>query len=499
MHKLVVFTLLLASLVAGCFGGGEHEATPQPVGAALPDAATVAVYHRAPTIEHPEVRAVIPAVADTALVPVGAARYLPVSTFEPSLGSDPDGCLFMTNFHGTGTGTRIYMSCDQAATWAEIGPSLGVGTTPCFPNSNDPFVHVDRDTGRVFASDLHALVSSTLHYTDDKGATWQCNPGGGGTPPGAHDHQSISTGTPRMLQTVGYPNIVYYCINRVADTACSSSLDGGIGFGPLVTVYPGIESPGEGQPPTLCGGLSGHGETDHAGRLLVPKGQCGHPEVAVSENDGLTFSRAIVSSETGVMGHEVRVVADAADNLYAFYIGTDGLPYLGRSTDHGQSWDQPWMVAPPGVTAASFPAVSAGADGKVAVAYIGITDPEGYDADPEDMAWNAYVTATDDALAADPLFATVQANQPGDPIARGVCGNSRCGGLGDFIDMTVDPEGRPWAAFADMCRADCLKADATENDGGTVGFVGTFLQGYSLATGQPLPRLAELPVPEPAT
>ena len=498
MRKLAVSVLLLGALLAGCFGDGKGDTpTGTEVTMAFPDDLTVATYHRAPTTEHPEVRATIPLVADEAMVPVGAARYLPVSTFEPTIGSDPDGCLFFTHFRGTGTGTRIFMSCDQAASWQEIGPGLGVGTTPCFPNSNDPYVHVDRDTGRVFASDLHALVSSTLHYTDDKGATWRCNPGGGGTPPGVHDHQTIATGVPRTLPTVGYPNVVYYCVNRVADSVCSSSLDGGVGFGPLILVYPGVESPGEGQPPALCGGLHGHVETDHAGRVLLPKGQCGHPEVAVSEDDGLTWSRAVVSAETGVSGHEVRVAADAADNLYAFYVGDDGLPYLARSTTNGQSWDEPFMVAPPGVTATSFPAVYAGADGKVAVAYIGITHPDGYDAEPEEMAWNAYITVTEEGLAADPLFATVQANAPGDPIARGVCGNSRCGGLGDFIDMTIDAEGRPWAAFADMCRADCLAAGATENDGGTIGFAGTLLQGFSLANDQPLARLEALPVPAP--
>ena len=494
--------ILVAVLAAGCVDGdAENGPRGTPMGGNAPLDATAAAFHKAPTVEEPFVRAVVAGFSDPLRYPVGAARYLPVSTFEPTIGSDPDGCLFFTHYRGTGTGTRIFMSCDQAATWEEIGPGLPIdvaGAQPCFPNSNDPYVHVDRDTGRVFSSDLHALVSSTLHFTDDHGASWTCNPGGGGTPPGVHDHQTVATGTPRLATTVGYPNVVYYCVNRVADSVCSSSLDGGVGFGPLILVYPGVESPGDGQPPTLCGGLHGHVETDHAGRVLLPKGQCGHPEVAVSEDDGLTWSRAIVSSETGIMGHEVRVAADAADNLYAFYIGADGLPYLARSTDHGGSWNEPWMVAPPGVTATSFPAVYAGADGKVAVAYIGITHPDGYDADPEAMAWDAYITVSEDALADDPLFATVQANQPGDPIARGTCGNSRCGGLGDFIDMTIDPEGRPWAAFADMCRAACLEANATENDGGTLGFVGTFLQGPSLRSDGTLVRLEALPVPTPA-
>ena len=28
------------------------------------------------------------------------------------------------------------------------------------------------------------------------------------------------------------------------------------------------------------------------------------------------------------------------------------------------------------------------------------------------------------------------------------CGNVRCGGFGDFIDVEIDDEGRPWIALA---------------------------------------------------
>lgn len=500
MRVFLMATLLVVGAASGCFGDGKGKAESgggAVTGSDHPlDVATGAYYHNAPREAGGNATAAFVFKSNPDLIPVGAARYLPVSTFEPTIGSDNEGCLFFTHFRGTGTGTRIFMSCDQGAAWTEIGPNLPTGQV-CFPNSNDPYVHVDRDTGRVFASDLHALVSSTLHYTDDKGGSWQCNPGGGGVPPGVHDHQTVATGEPRTVTTVGYENVVYYCVNRVADSVCSSSLDGGIGFGPLILVYPGVESPGEGQPPELCGGLHGHVETDHAGRVLLPKGQCGKPEVAVSENDGITWSRAIVSSDTGISGHEVRVAADLADNLYAFYIGDDGLPYLSVSTDNGGSWRTPWMVAPPGVTATSFPAVYAGADGKVAVAYIGLTHEAGYDAPAEEMAWNAYVSILYNATDDDPLIATVLANDPTDPIARGNCGNTRCGGLGDFIDMTIDPEGRPWAAFADMCRGACIAGDPPENAGGTVAFVGTILQGESLMSDLPLTKLEALPVPAP--
>lgn len=492
---LAVMAVALLSF-AGCAdnaddreGDGERfEPSQHPL-----DLPTAAYYHTPPReFGGPAMYALVTP-GNASLVPVGGANYLPVSTFEPSIGSDPDGCLYFshsfTRPEGTASGTRIFMSCDQGLTWKEIGPYLPVGGQDCLANGTDPYVHVDRDTGRVFASDLHFLLSSTLHFTDDKGATWTCNPAGAGTPPGVHDHQSVATGPSRVLSTVGYDNVVYYCVNRVADSACSSSLDGGVGFGPLIPVYPGVESPSEGEVPVLCGGLTGQVETDHAGRVLLPKNQCGHPEVAVSEDNGLTWTRHIVSTITGVqgLGHMVRVAADQADNLYAFYIGADGLPYLARSDTNGRSWNDPWMVASPGVTATGFPAVYAAGENRVAFAYIGMTHPSGYEAPVEEMAWNAYIGIIENASEDHPTIATVTANHPGDPIDRGrPCGRIWCTALGDFIDLTITPEGRPYASFADMCFKECSTPEGTQSTGGTYGFAGTFMSGPSLLDGTPL-------------
>lgn len=500
MRVWASIVLLLSVTLAGCAddpSSSGDDGDDAPLGSARPiDLPTAAVFHAAGGNGSIEV----PVLLDEALVPVGGLAYTGFTTFEPTVGSDSDGCLYMTHFRGTGTGTRIVMSCDLGGNWTDIGPDLPTGE-PCFPNSNDPYVHVDRDTDRVFSSDLHALVSSTLHFTDDQGESWTCNALGGGLPPGVHDHQTIATGTPRTLTTVGYDNMVYYCVNRVADSVCASSVDGGLGFGPFVLVYPGVESPGEGAAPELCGGLHGHVETDHAGRVYLPKGQCGNVEVAVSEDDGLTWSRSVLSTETGVSGHEVRVAADEADNMYAFWIGANteggqgGKPFLSVSTDHGQTWSEPQMVAPPEVTTAGLPAVYAGAEGMVAFAYAGVTTEGGRDSDPDSRMWNGYLGVSYDALNLTPTFATVSVNDPADPLHVGQsCWSDRCGGLGDFIDVAIDGEGRPWAAFSDNCDADCAADPSGGNSGGSQGVLGTFTSGRSLRTGEALPSL-ELGVP----
>ncbi len=416
-------------------------------------------------------------------VPTGALRYLGVSTFEPTVGSDADGCLYYTHYRGTGTGTRIYMSCDVGATWNDIGPNLvadgPAGDEPCFRNSNDPFVHVDKDTGRVFSSDLHALVTSTLHFTDDKGETWTCNVLGGGLPPGVHDHQSVTTGVPRNLETVGYPNMVYYCVNRVADSWCSTSINGGLGFGPAITVFTGVSPRGG---PTsavdnVCGGLTGHVETDHEGRVYFPRSYCGEAMVGISEDDGVTWTTSTIDSTVGVQQHEVRIAADAAGNVYAFWVGADYKPYLSVSKDHGSTWSTPVDVAPPEVTGAGRPAIAAGADGSVVVAYIGFENAAGPETPAEKMEWYAYLGVLYNAADEAP---TVFTAKPIDtPIDAGRdCSSARCGGIGDFIDVTIDPEGRPWAAFSNQCGTDACAGGVSSNN----AFVATLESGRSLSS-----------------
>ena len=54
-----------------------------------------------------------------------------------------------------------------------------------------------------------------------------------------------------------------------------------------------------------------------------------------------------------------------------------------------------------------------------------------------------------DAFAEHRLNTSVAVNQPDDPLdITSDCGNVRCGGFGDFIDVEIDDEGRPWIALA---------------------------------------------------
>jgi len=95
------------------------------------------------------------------------------------------------------------------------------------------------------------------------------------------------------------------------------------------------------------------------------------------------------------------------------------------------------MIAPPAdLVGTGFPVVTAGAPGKVAFGYVG---------DSGNNTWNGYMTVITDAFNENPLMTTVQINEPGNPLdTEDGCGYNRCGGLGDFLDMSVDQYGRPW-------------------------------------------------------
>ena len=161
---------------------------------------------------------------------------------EPTIGVAGDGTIYYGAAHlvldtdvtwgGARTDTR--MSTDGGATFKSIQPGFGdPGSVP--PANADPMIYVDPTTGRVFNFDL----------------------------------ETIATAKPTSIPTVGYPNVVYWCSNRVIDSTCGRSLDGGITWTATGTpAYLGFD-PDIGD---LSGGLTGHLAVDPDGR---PRGTAG--------------------------------------------------------------------------------------------------------------------------------------------------------------------------------------------------------------------------------
>lgn len=491
MQRLAVACLatlpLLAALLAGCASTTGPGPASHSGPTALPVAPISTVYHFA---SGKALDLSLLTGNNSALRAVGGYNGIGTTTFEPSLGVTKSGAIFMAslkrNVNPTGgqldEGTHVIRGTDHGRTWKDMGPFLGPTQTTQTVNSNDPFIYVDPWTDRVIDFDMCGTLSAfCMSYSDDDGATWHLQNVVTGES-SALDHQSIAAAPAgERAQTIGYPNVLVFCVNRGSGGAgsfCSSSRDGGIGWTPLAPGYP-IGTP-------QCSGLSAHVHGAADGRFYRGNPSCSGPAVYRSDDAGLTWSEHTIPAPNGVAGHDVETAVDAANQVHAFWIGKDGLPYEASSKDYGTTWTEARMVAPPGVTEAGFPTIAAGAGGRIAFAYIGSDVKDGYKGDQKNANWTGYIGVMTEAFAADPLITTVAVNDVAtDPLSHGACGNVRCGGFGDFIGIDIDHEGRPWVAMANNLHK-------------SAGIVGTLLEGPSLK-GDSVTALAEIQLAGPAS
>jgi hypothetical protein len=352
------------------------------------------------------------------------------------------------------------------------------------PLSLDPYIwvddNVDGDTARIFTIDL-TLACSYMSFSDDGGASWITNPLSCGRP--VNDHQTLFSGPPVSTPTVGYPNILYYCWNDVASSACSKSIDGGVSFHPTGSPAFGGAEPGNGDPgffgqDGVCGGLHGHGNVSPQGVVYLPREYCGSPRLAISKDEGRTWTQATISEKirstsqpTGGAGHPT-VATDEKGNVYYVWISAKTRqPYLSVSKDEGETWSKPVVAGPPGLAEANLPQIDARGEGKIALVYYASKDSpfqkcklECENKEYEKTTWNAYITVSDDALSKNPTFYTGAISDHGDPLVRRECGPGRCQDVFDFIDVEIGPDGIAYGAFVDGCMKGCTVKEPAQSD-----------------------------------
>ena len=445
--------LMLAPALMGCFGNNEPEEPPiiHPFGfdEAIPNGVW---YHFGGSAESQnatnllnasamEARGFSPEMLNGSNIPFwanGTYYGTGFDTFEPTLGVLSDGSIVFTNYNGLTKGTQIIRSQDQGQTWENVGPFNQVyPAVGQVPNSNDPYIYVDPWTDRIVKFDMHALTAMWVEYSDDAGDSWSppFTAYGYYTP---QDHQSIAS----MPDTngIGFNEVIYvFCINTgtsILGPQCSRSLDGGHTWD--------LQQPGS-PLSTQCSGLHGHLTGAVDGWIYRGNPSCEGPAVYASSDGGYSWSEHTVSTEIAMQdgwhSHEVATATDAAGNVYAMWIGDGMMPWVTWSTDHGATWREPIMVAAPGVEEAGFPTIFGGADGRVAFGYIGEFN--------DNTGWHGFIGAITDAHAENPLITTTRVNELDDILDElDDCGDIRCGGFDDFIDIEVDDEGRPWIALS---------------------------------------------------
>lgn len=446
------------------------------------------------------------------------------SAFEPTLGFTDSGALF---FQGYGTYEEdpsgdglllnypfVLRSSDLGATWENVSPRDDQSRR--HQMSWDPYLYVDPLTSRVFTVDYQPGSCALVSYSDDDGESWTTNR----TACGLTDYQKVFAGPPAYSTTTGYPNVVYYCsigfgLGEVSGgSGCQKSLDGGKTFIPVSSPFinnPAMHESGFGDIPGLCGGGLSQGWVGADGTVYVPAGQCGHPWLAISDDEGLTWRhvRIDVGSDLGsaegesgllvhtpetpvtpevgfpdgpyrsVHSHHGAFAGDSEGNLYYAWDARDRAIYLSVSHDGAATWSAPIRVSPPQVIEAALPSLVVGAPGRVAIGFVGSENapgprdcralsgcPESVDERYKDVSWTGYISVTDQALATEPEFVTGAASLPDDPLERGYCSPTRCGAIGDFFDVAIGPDGHAWASFADHCDAEkCFGARVTTSLG----------------------------------
>jgi hypothetical protein len=369
---------------------------------------------------------------------------------EPTLGTLKDGSIVYQAL------SLVIKSTDDGVTWKQVHQP------PTADTSLDPYLHVDTSTDRIISSQLLGACQM-LSISDDGGASWTDAP----TQCGTVDHQKIASGPwAAPVASPAYPRAVYSCFNHVAETACATSVNGGLTWGPPVTAFAGEDpstSNGLNGVPGFCGGLEGDPVSGPDGAIYLPREYCGRPFLAISHDNGLTWTSSWVAppAETRPIGYGANnpgVDVGPDGTIYYVFTGADWRHHLAISTDGGTHWTER-VVSPSDVLSTTFPVVIAGAAGHVATAYLGTRDTDkGPDGAPATAKWHLFITSSFDGTAADPTWQTAQATPLDDPVMIGCIGRHGGGcsaaghsGMLDFNDMALLPGGRLVVSYTDAC------------------------------------------------
>lgn len=457
--------------------------------------------------------------------PAAVQQVVPGSGAEPSVAATSSGAYFVNAWD------ELLRTRDHGGTWDVVHTF----TSPEAPvvadqwGSSDPMLWVDPDTDRIFV--LHMFPGTTCLYlatSDDDGATWTDEqvavaPGFGSCLVPFDDHPKLVTAKPgpaATLPTAGYPNLVVICTNKnvqgqVLGSWCATSYDGGRTF---LHEVPAI------LPETGCTGVNGAPAAHPDGTLFLPAGGIGGPAslctrpplVAVSDDGGLTWTERRMPGEHIQSGIDPDLAFTPDGTGYLTYTAQDAATYLVRSRDKFATWEGPWRLTPPGHTINVFGAMTAGDDGRVAVAFLGTTseqDETGRAPDPSEAkagtAWHLFVASSIDADTDAPTFVVQQVTPVEDPVQVGCIwlrggsgGPQACRNLLDFINVERAPDGRFVVAFTDGCvpRNGCTADPENANFQSRDTSVSLAIQdrGASLlAAGGNLPSLGLKPPPYP--
>jgi hypothetical protein len=412
--------------------------------------------------------------------------------YEPALQGGP---VASGDGHVPGWGTQFgaAVTSNGGSQWRAISVPVSI-EDHVFDGQVDNNLYVDHVTGRLFwymynggpgtpqvpytcGSGKGAVVA----FTSDDGKTWSKG--------SDLDHDCAENPTMISARSAisgehldGYPDVVYLCGDNastgIATTgtlgySCSKSLDGGQTWRGTTLdsqtgqgFYSGLEKDNTDPYPQCSGQSSSAGANVQPlpdGTLLVGVSCNSEMYLSESKDEGATWKIVHKLPHTGTLR------GDAAGNLYLLEGPAGGTPFqpqsrsgdkllLSHSTDGGAHWSTDLNIIAPGVkSVGTFMFVQGtftrGLIGHIAVAYYGIRDDQSVDA--RNGYSDGFITATQDALAPNPVFWSGQVNKDGKPLLY----NTRTdGNIGitvlDFNGGAWSPDGKTvWGSWVQDCGA----------------------------------------------
>lgn len=358
---------------------------------------------------------------------------------EPSLGVTSDGTLFTNAAPGT-----VYRSTDEGRNWTELGQP--VSPVPDF----DPDLVVDGDD-RVWFDVLY-LACNAVSVSEDKGETWS-TPNPAACPAPGGDRQYV-------IATEDCEAFIYYHQIPTFYQMASRTTDCGQTWTPTGPV----ETPDHQLFVDEGSGWGGGGfwnqaeDSVHLTFSWFQDGAAGeggwYPALARTADDGLNWDVVQVAEPEGEPIGLSLVVGDAdqAGNVYIAWaeLLDDGevAVKLAASTDDGRTFQDPIRLDASN-TSKVFPAITAGADGRVAVAWYEANQTGHPNQVSNATAWNVTTSLVTDATT-DP---TVQRAQLSPDVVREgpICPNgSTCSEDREFLDyfsLATMPDGRLAATY----------------------------------------------------
>src|ERR1043166_2223956 len=377
---------------------------------------------------------------------------------EPDIYIDHAGGIYVSGPWGTPTQTSwFWKSDDKGTNWHTIGvvpqksngQNGGGDTDLAIANNND-----------VWATDLQSTACMSQFRSTDAGKTFLtgegCFPLDDRQWLGVYDPNSSATG--RRVYLFANNQTLVGVNGAPAPVGCYAlvSTDNGVTY----------------QAPNPVGNPSGGIAASHPtciGRPAVDpaNGDLFAPTTAgvFRSTDGATTWNFVgPSGAPGGVGNFASIEIDTAGNLYqAWQVGSKTL--FSYSTNRGVTWHAPIQVSTgpgspigtsPGLRQTTFPWMTVGDPGRVAIIFYGTTDTgsvSGFTGSPNAL-WHAYATFSTNALDANPTFTQVQATEHvmhrGTICTGGFPGcleanTDRC--MADFFMIDKDSQGRAFIAY----------------------------------------------------